>query len=148
MAEKETLDPKDGHIAGYHYLRLMKHLRVVFLQDLVQLKARWPNHSIWNHCIFRSPESLAFAAAQTHQITREVDPTLTSLQLVVPQIANTMTSLDNATMARLDGSDHSIKQLSVAASKSSDDVSVMIHLQYGKASGRSLRARQARTSQR
>jgi Centromere DNA-binding protein complex CBF3 subunit, domain 2 len=46
---------------GQKFLKLLKRLRNVFLQDSVLLRRRFSGHAIWDDAIFATPEYAEFA---------------------------------------------------------------------------------------
>ncbi|POM76493.1 Hypothetical protein PHPALM_6264 [Phytophthora palmivora] len=56
---------------------MLKHLRVIFLQDSVLLIQRYPNHRLWKHPLFSTSDSSVYGNK----------PELHTLDIVVPQLA-------------------------------------------------------------
>lgn len=89
-------------IAGRHFLRLLKYLRIVILQDAPLLQEKHPNHPIWTHTIFsKTPQYQAFAALVKKGIQRAVDPSTATLQQVVPDVASSIEACSNNLSSRI-----------------------------------------------
>ena len=51
-------------IATIQFVRLLDYLRVVYLQDSVLLRQKFPQHPLWNHRLFSLPELICMWASQ------------------------------------------------------------------------------------
>ncbi|POM58876.1 Short-chain dehydrogenase [Phytophthora palmivora] len=66
---------------------MLKHLRVIFLQDSVLLIQRYPNHRLWKHPLFSTSEYAGFRMELTAAVSTVTKPELHTLDTVVPQVA-------------------------------------------------------------
>ena len=56
------IQQKSDDIATKHFLNLLAHLRIVFLQDSVLLRPQYPEHCLCNLDVFKHPLYATFAA--------------------------------------------------------------------------------------
>ena len=83
--------PKDieQDIAGQGFLRLLKELRVVLLQDAVVMRDdHFPNHCLWGHPLFACSEFETFSAEVRGEMEHGTDPALASVRSVIPVLTN------------------------------------------------------------
>ncbi|KAG2217347.1 hypothetical protein INT45_010279 [Circinella minor] len=78
------------------FLKLLDRLRVVFLQDSVLLKKRYPHHYLWNHPLFQSELSVDAAV----EITEE--PEQLQPQRAVPLVAQHLSEINQQIAFRFD----------------------------------------------
>lgn len=88
-------------IAGRHFLNLLLHLRTILLQDAVFLKDAHPNHPIFQHAIFRSPEFVQFADRLRQAATTSIDSTTATFQYVAAEVANAIRTTTHALEGRM-----------------------------------------------
>jgi len=91
---------QDTDMAAEGFLRLLKFLRVVILQDSITMKNRCSHWRIWSLSVFTSPLYVAFAEQSMRENTVQ-DPTDLAIETVVPTIAAALENLQNS----LHGSD-------------------------------------------
>ena len=61
-------------LCGIELLRLLKKLRVVFLQDAAVLMKDYPDLEIWFHRVFKEPDWPAFAQLVHDSAVRRITP--------------------------------------------------------------------------
>jgi len=86
---------KDGNIAAIGFLRLLKCLRIIFLQDSVVLKSTFPNHPIWRHEIFESDSYKIFHDSLTSSINTTEDPSIDKLKQIAPALSSKLDQIIN-----------------------------------------------------
>ncbi|KAI9089386.1 hypothetical protein DFS34DRAFT_415407 [Phlyctochytrium arcticum] len=87
-------------------------LRVVVLQDSVEMKKRHPNHPLWTQPIFNSTLYKTFAADLEATMAVAADPLQSTLQDVSPDLINYIDGPDNqrtAEIAHLRGQQEAIR---------------------------------------
>ncbi|ETP24601.1 hypothetical protein F441_02435, partial [Phytophthora nicotianae CJ01A1] len=50
---------------GGAFLKMLKTMRVIFLQDSDILRRKYPNHRLWSHKLFQTPELTEFEREMT-----------------------------------------------------------------------------------
>lgn len=88
-------------ICGQGFLLLLQKLRLIFLQDVVMLRAipGLQCSSLFSHKLFQDPEFLNFEPQLLHVSNTEPDPQQQSLHSIVPTISDQLTSIH----AKMDG---------------------------------------------
>ena len=61
-------------LAGSGFLRLLRVLRVVLLQDSVILRKQFPNYPLWKDSLFNCEEYQRFATRMESSLTSVVTP--------------------------------------------------------------------------
>ena len=80
-------------IATIQFVRLLDYLRVVFLQDSVLLRQKYPQHPLWNHRLFSLPEYDVFAAdVLAHLDEKEMDQN-SLIRTALPQLGQQVVDL-------------------------------------------------------
>lgn len=79
-------------LAGLGFLKLLQFLRVVLLQDSVQLMKLWPNHVVFKHQLFKSNVYKDFALSHSAATIVAIDPTSLSLKLAMPMMTEVLES--------------------------------------------------------
>ena len=80
-------------LAGQGFLKLLKRLRNVFLQDSVLLRRRFPQHAIWGDSLFATPEYAEFAERVLIGLNEGEEPHLTQIERATPLVANELQTL-------------------------------------------------------
>ncbi|KAI9103455.1 hypothetical protein DFS34DRAFT_566938, partial [Phlyctochytrium arcticum] len=88
------------HISGKGFLDLLKHLRIVLLQDSVEFKKTYPNHPIWLHPVWTSDLYKTFARTSEAASAQAEDPTQLTLRQSAPVIAEAITVSRDAGLAQ------------------------------------------------
>ena len=81
-------------IATKQFLKLLNYLRVVFLQDSVILRNRYPTHSLWHHKVFKHPLYLTFAANVIARLDDKDRDMNSQIQLAIPLLGQQVLNLD------------------------------------------------------
>ena len=91
MARMEAYDPgrHDNEVvrhdlAGTGFLRLLRVLRVILLQDSVVLRKQFPLHPLWKDSLFNCPEYVKFAARMEDALANVVTPAELTMQQILP----------------------------------------------------------------
>jgi hypothetical protein len=71
-------------LAGTGFLRLLRELRVVLLQDSVILRKQFPLHPLWKDSLFNCPEYLRFAGRVETSLANVVTPAELTMQRYWP----------------------------------------------------------------
>lgn len=80
-------------IAGHGFLRLMKWLRTVLVQDSVLLKRLYPTHPLWSHELFHSAAYEAFAQEAERRLQASTTDDLTnSVRTALPIMSDVVQS--------------------------------------------------------
>jgi Centromere DNA-binding protein complex CBF3 subunit, domain 2 len=69
------------------FIKLLKYLRVVLLQDAAILKNEYPGDLIWTHPLFSSAEFRSFQAEVVFAEQNVADPLSQQIENIVPDIA-------------------------------------------------------------
>ena len=88
------LDEDD--LAGDGFLKLMRRLRIVLLQDLAVLQPRFPSLPFFNHAPFHGREWDAFARTVQASVEDTTEPPSLLLQRALPEIYGVMDSTRKA----------------------------------------------------
>ena len=75
-------------LAGQGFLKLLKRLRIVVLQDSVLLRRRYPSHPIWQDPLFAAPEYREFAERVEVALADGEEPHLSLVERAYPLIAS------------------------------------------------------------
>jgi hypothetical protein len=81
-----TQSNSDTDLAAFGFLRLLKFLRTVLLQDSVDLIRLYPNNVIFKHSIFHTQGFKTFCTAHLVSTSTIEDPTSLSLKLAMPHM--------------------------------------------------------------
>jgi hypothetical protein len=104
LAMYERGDIKKVDLCGIEFLRLLKKLRVVFLQDAAVLIKDYPDLEIWSHQVFKGPDWPAFAQ-RVHDAESVVEEREDiRLREAVPVVAEKITTLQNSLNGLIVGS--------------------------------------------
>ncbi|KAG2214162.1 hypothetical protein INT45_014126 [Circinella minor] len=76
------------------FLKLLDGLRVVFLQDSVLLKKRYPHHYLWNHPLFQSELYKDFERCADAAVEITEEPEQLQLQKTVPLVAQHLSDIN------------------------------------------------------
>ena len=88
------LDEDD--LAGDGFLKLMRRLRIVLLQDLAVLQPRFPSLPFFNHAPFHGREWEGFASTVQARVEDTTEPPSLLLQRALPEIYGVMDSTRKA----------------------------------------------------
>lgn len=88
--EEGTNEPD---LAGQGFLKLMKRLRIVVLQDSALLRRRFPSHSIWVDPLFTTPEYVEFTERVEKGLDKTEEPHLTLIERANPLVAHELQTL-------------------------------------------------------
>jgi len=86
---------RDGNIAAVGFLRLLKELRIIFLQDSIPLKKLYPNHPIWRLQLFQRDEYKSFAESLTSTMETVQNPIFDKLKVITPVISSKLDQILN-----------------------------------------------------
>ena len=81
---------KRPNLAEAGFLRLLKYLRRVILQDSVILRDIFPDHPIWKHFVFHTDQYAAFREQILVVLKDKKDPANVQIKTALPLIANRM----------------------------------------------------------
>ncbi|KAG2216478.1 hypothetical protein INT45_014038 [Circinella minor] len=84
------------------FLKLLDRLRVVFLQDSVLLKKRYPHHYLWNHPLFQSELYKDFERSVDAAMEITEEPEQLQLQRAVPLVAQHLSNINQQIASRFD----------------------------------------------
>src|SRR5438045_5987243 len=100
MWEQGGLD--DDNFGGKSFLRLLKHLRRVLLQDLAILQPKFPKTRLFGHRLFEMPEWAEFVATiQAAEAAHVEEPQSVLLSRALPEISNALHGTCNAVLLNL-----------------------------------------------
>jgi hypothetical protein len=89
-------------IAGQGFLRLLKLLRTVLLQDSVLLIAKFPSHPIWNDPIFHRNDYQLFRQQLERSIAQDAEqPEEAQIRRSVPAIADQLAQLRETVLSQI-----------------------------------------------
>jgi hypothetical protein len=74
----------ERNLAAGGFLKLLKELRKIILQDAVSLKKKFPNNPLFNHHLFRSNMFLLFEKDLNHHMDTSTPPTDIQLRTSMP----------------------------------------------------------------
>lgn len=112
-AEKATweqggLDGDD--FAGKSFLRLLKHLRRVLLQELAVLQPKFPKMRLFGHKLFETPEWIEFVAVvQVAGAAHAVEPQSVLLSRALPEVSNVLYGTRDAMLSSFSTHQASLK---------------------------------------
>ena len=112
-AEKATweqggLDNDD--FAGKGFLRLLKYLRRVLLQDLAVLQPKFPKSRLFSHKLFETPEWKEFmAVVQAAGAAYAVEPQSVLLSRALPEVSNALYGTRDAMLSSFSTHQASVK---------------------------------------
>ncbi|KAG2209613.1 hypothetical protein INT45_013813, partial [Circinella minor] len=84
------------------FLKLLNRLRVVFLQDSVLLRKRYPHHYLWNHPLFQSELYKDFERSVDAAVEITEEPEQLQLQRAVPLVAQHLSDINQQIASRFD----------------------------------------------
>lgn len=96
LAMYERGDIKKVDLCGIEFLRLLKKLRVVFLQDAAVLMKDYPDLEIWSHQVFQEPGWPAFAQLVLNAEAVVEERADIRLREAVPVVAEKISTLQNS----------------------------------------------------
>ena len=88
-----TEGTNEPDLAGQGFLKLLKHLRGVLLQDSVLLRRQFPSHAIWGDPLFATSEYIEFAERVIVGLDNGEEPHLTQINKANPLVANELQTL-------------------------------------------------------
>jgi len=92
----------DDDFGGKSFLRLLKHLRRVLLQDLAVLQPKFPKMRLFGHRLFETPEWVEFVAVvQAAEAAHIEEPQSVLLGRVLPEISNSLHGTRDAVLLSL-----------------------------------------------
>jgi hypothetical protein len=92
----------DDDFAGKSFLRLLKHLWRVLLQDLAVLQHKFPKMRLFSHRLFEMPKWAEFVATvQAAEATHVEEPRSVLLSRALPEISNALHRTCDAVLLRL-----------------------------------------------
>ena len=104
-AEKVTWEQgglDDDDFGGKSFLRLLKHLRRVLLQDLAILQPKFPKTRLFGHRLFEMPEWAEFVATiQAAEAAHVEEPQSVLLSRALPEISNSLHRTRDAVLLSL-----------------------------------------------
>jgi hypothetical protein len=77
-------------LAGAGFLRLLKYLRVVILQDSVVLRDLFPNHPIWKYYIFHTEQYVVFREQVLVALKDKENPADVQIKMALSFVADRM----------------------------------------------------------
>jgi hypothetical protein len=95
--ERMRTDDSCRTISGQAFLRLLVELRIIILQDAVLLKDDFPDHPLFLHEIFQSPEYKAFADESLAAINASVPPAEIEMRRIMPFVDERINNISVAT---------------------------------------------------
>jgi len=107
-------------LAGSGFLRLLRTLRVILLQDSVILRRKFPRHPLWREPIFNSVEYQAFAARVESSLEDAVTPAELTMQKYLPAQEAVAKQRDDAAIARHDAAIVAISEVKDSVSEIKD----------------------------
>ncbi|KAG2211043.1 hypothetical protein INT45_001099 [Circinella minor] len=94
LSKVESENDAKRSISAQGFLRLMKTMRVVILQDAAVLREQYPTHPMFNHPIFQGQDFLLFAAASAHAVRTTPTPSHMQIQDVIPEVNHRLDDID------------------------------------------------------
>ena len=98
IARQKSGERCDPNIAANGFLVLLRELRTILMQDLVQLRQILPNFYFFSHPLFSSPSFLAYERLALATIASADDPADMRLRQAMPILEGKITSGFNAVM--------------------------------------------------
>lgn len=90
-------------IAGQGFLRLLKQLRTILLQDSVLMMAEFPSHPMWTDPIFHRNDYKAFAEQLRQSISHDIrEPEDVQIRRTVPAIADQLSQLRSVILGQIE----------------------------------------------
>ena len=71
-------------------MELLRWFRIVILQDIVFIRDKFPDSSLWNHYIFRLPQFEEFATRLKIEVRHGDEPRMISINRVIPHVAHVL----------------------------------------------------------
>ena len=95
--EEEEEEEDDRHdLAGQGFLRLLRQLRVILLQDSVLMRQEFPDHPIWADPIFARDDYAAFAKDVKLSLLDVEEPEEIQIRKTLPAIAERLSILQQS----------------------------------------------------
>ncbi|KAH8430197.1 uncharacterized protein LDX57_013066 [Aspergillus melleus] len=96
-------------IAGQGFLRLLKLLRPILLQDSVLQMAKFPSHPIWTDPIFHRDDFKAFRRQLEQSLSQDTgEPEEVQIRRAVPAIADQLSQLRGTVLSQIEQSKQEI----------------------------------------
>jgi len=83
-------DPDLQDIAQRSFMEFLRWCRIVVPQDVVFLREKSPDSSLWNHYIFKLPQFEEFATALKIEARHGDEPRMVSISRVLPHVAHVL----------------------------------------------------------
>lgn len=87
ILRRESVELSKRDLASLGFLKLMKYLRKVFLEDSVALQQIYPHHPIWRHQILQSEVYKRFQNSSQRTMEAAIEPHEMTLRQAVPGIS-------------------------------------------------------------
>lgn len=111
----ERLPPNAQDLAGLAFLRLLRQLRVSFLQDIIHWKSHIPSHFLWSNSLFTDPEFLDFESQALAQSVEQRSNFGIDVQRILPQLSSQLQAAQNAQSQQLNSIIDRLQGLEVCA---------------------------------
>jgi hypothetical protein len=89
-ATNQKNGPDFQDIAQRSFMELLRWFRSIILQDIVFLRDKFPDSSLWNHYIFKLPQFEEFAMRLKIEARDSDEPRMASISRVLPHIAHVL----------------------------------------------------------
>ena len=98
-------------LAAQGFLRLLKTLRTILLQDSVLMRKEFPQHPMWTHEVFGRADYLTFAAELEASLAVPEPPEELRLKAVIPDVSRTIQNMHEDVVRTLAGSQGAVLPL-------------------------------------
>src|SRR5947207_15658632 len=78
-------DPNLQDIARRSFMELLRWFRIIILQDIVFIRDKFPDSSLWNHYIFRLPQFEEFATRLKIEVRHGDESRMVSISRIAPE---------------------------------------------------------------
>lgn len=116
--------------AAMWFLRLLRELRIVFLQDSVLRRREFPGHHIWRHELFKDPLYASFASRLTASMAEAKPPEESRIEQVMPDVG-----------VKLDTLTHSVNNHNLQLNHAISNLSTSINVRFQTLLSRGLMGR-------
>lgn len=130
--ESQTGDKED--LAGLNFIKLLRRLRITFLQDVVHWRTRLPEYFLWENALFQDPLYLNFEQQARAQSEHQSVNFSVDAQRVMPEITTTITTYQAAHEQRLvtingrmEGLEHGVGEILQAVRATDSGIATIVH---------------------
>ncbi|KAI3633127.1 hypothetical protein MIR68_009202 [Amoeboaphelidium protococcarum] len=99
-----------AHTTTAGFIKLLKYMRIVVLQDAAIMQDQYPDQTLFNHALFRSQDFLHYKEQLLAARVNNLPPTELRLQQAMPELVNKIDSVGHSLHGKIDVLNHKVEQ--------------------------------------